>query len=443
MPDMPAPRSPAYTPITLRDLETIPQIATMPEELRLQLRAVATVLPFRVNRYVIDELIDWSRVPDDPMYQLTFPQPGMLAEEHLGAVVDLLRRRAPQSELAATVRTIQASLNPHPAGQLALNVPTLDGRALRGMQRKYRETVLFFPAQGQTCHAYCTYCFRWPQFVGDGDLKFASREADELVAYLRRHPEVSDVLLTGGDPLVMRTAVLRRYIEPLLAAELPGLTTLRIGSKALAYWPQRFFRDDDADDLMRLFAEVTARGIQLAFMAHSSHPRELATAAAATAIQRLRATGAVIRSQAPLIRRVNDDPEVWAELWRLQVRLGVVPYYMFVERDTGPKEYFKVPLARAHAIFGDALRQVSGLCRTVRGPSMSATPGKVVVDGVLDVAGQRSFVLRVLQGRDPAWVGRTFLAEYDERAAWLDELRPAGGEQEFFYERALRERQGR
>jgi L-lysine 2,3-aminomutase len=261
-----------------------------------------------------------------------------------------------------------------------------------------------------------------------------------MVAYLRRHPEVSDVLVTGGDPLVMRASVLRRYLAPLLAAELPGLSSIRIGTKALAYWPQRFFRDDDADELLRLFEEVTARGIQLALMAHASHPRELEAAASTTAIQRVRATGAVVRCQAPLIRRVNDDPGVWAELWRRQVRLGVVPYYMFVERDTGPKEYFKVPLARALGIFADAYRQVSGLCRTVRGPSMSATPGKVVVDGVLEVGGERCFVLRVLQGRDPAWVGRVFLAEYDERAAWLDELRPFGGEREFFFESALRER---
>lgn len=443
MPDMPAPRSAAYTPITLRDLESIPQIAAMPEALRLQLRAVATVLPFRVNRYVIDELIDWTRVPDDPMYQLTFPQPGMLAESDLATMVALLRRGAPSAEIEAAARAIQTGLNPHPAGQIALNVPRLDGAPLRGMQRKYRETVLFFPAQGQTCHAYCTYCFRWPQFVGHADLKFAAREADRLVDYLGRHPDVSDVLLTGGDPLVMRTAVLRRYVQPLLDAALPGLTTIRIGSKALAYWPQRFLFDDDADDLLRLFEEVTARGIQLAFMAHSSHPRELATPAAEAAIRRVRATGAVIRCQAPLIRRVNDDADVWAELWRRQVRLGLVPYYMFVERDTGPKEYFKVSLARALEIFGDAHRQVSGLCRTARGPSMSATPGKVVIDGVVEVGGRPCFVLRVLQGRDPAWVGRTFLAEYDERAAWLDELRPAGGEREFFFERALREQHGR
>jgi KamA family protein len=433
--------APPYAAITLRDLESLPQIAALPAELRLQLRAVASVLPFRVNRYVVDELIDWSRIPDDPIYQLTFPQPEMLASEDLRAVTDLLRRGA-GSELDDTVRRIQHGMNPHPAGQIALNVPRRAGQPLRGVQHKYRETVLFFPSQGQTCHAYCTYCFRWPQFVGLDDLKFAAREADELIAYLREHPAVTDVLITGGDPLIMRTAALRRTIEPLLAADLPGLASIRIGTKALAYWPQRFLGDSDADDLLRLFDEVTDRGFQLALMAHSSHPRELQTAAASAAIRRVRRTGAVVRCQAPLIRRVNDDASVWAELWRAQVRLGAVPYYMFIERDTGPKEYFKVPLARAAAIFQDAQRQVSGLCRTARGPSMSATPGKVVVDGVLERGGRRHFLLRVLQGRDPAWVGRAFLAEYDEQAAWLDELRPVD-EPEFFYESALRALQRR
>ncbi len=100
---------------------------------------------------------------------------------------------------------------------------------------------------------------------------------------------------------------------------------------------------------------------------------------------------------------------------------------MFVERDTGPQGYFAVPLARGHRIFRDAYAQVSGLARTVRGPTMSATPGKVCVDGVADVAGERVFVLRMLQARDPDLVGRPFFARYDETAIWLTDLKPALG----------------
>ena len=158
----------SYRALTLRDLPTIPQIAALPADQRLQLQAVANVLPFRVNRYVLDHLIDWARVPDDPIYQLTFPQPEMLDAADLATMTALLHRQAPAAEVEAAARAIQHRLNPHPAGQVDLNVPIEDGREVRGVQHKYPETVLFFPAQGQTCHAYCTYCFRWAQFVGLG-----------------------------------------------------------------------------------------------------------------------------------------------------------------------------------------------------------------------------------------------------------------------------------
>ncbi|MBZ5712811.1 KamA family radical SAM protein [Nannocystis pusilla] len=427
-----------YRAFTARDIDAIPQLRGLSADARLRLRAVAQVLPFRVNAYVLEQLIDWSRVPDDPIYQLTIPQAEMLDDGDVSALVDLLRGGS-EAELQARARAIQMAMNPHPAGQIDLNVPIEDGVERRGLQHKYRQTVLFFPAQGQTCHAYCTYCFRWAQFVGLEDLKFAAREAETLVDYLARHPEVTDVLFTGGDPLVMRTSVLRRYVEPLLRADLPNLAHIRFGTKALAYWPARFLTDPDADDLLRLFGEIQAAGKHVAVMAHYSHPRELATPAAAAALQRVREAGAVVRCQAPLIRRVNDDPAVWADLWRAQVRQGAVPYYMFIERDTGPKEYFKVPLARALQIYQGAYRQLSGLCRSVRGPSMSATPGKVVLDGVTELDNRRYFVLRMLQGRNPEWVGRLFFAEYDPDAAWLSDLRPAFGAREFFYSDELAE----
>ena len=415
------------------DIDSIPELARLSADDLLAMKAVSAVLPFRVNNYVVEQLIDWDRIPDDPIYQLTFPQRGMLAPDDLGHIADLIRANAPEAELRAEARKIQLRLNPHPAGQLELNVPSIDGEPLPGMQHKYRETVLFFPSQGQTCHAYCTYCFRWPQFVGLDELKFASREAESLVAYLRAHREVSSVLFTGGDPMVMKTSVVRRYIEPLLGPGLEHITSIRIGTKAPAYWPQRFVTDRDADDLLRLFEETRAAGKTLALMAHFSHPRELETPTAQAALRRILATGAVVRCQAPLIRHVNDQASTWADMWRLQVQLGTVPYYMFVERDTGPKNYFEVPLARALEIFQGAYRLVSGLARTVRGPSMSATPGKVKVVGTAEVHGERVFVLAFEQGRDPAWVGRTFFARFDPAATWLDQLRPAFGEKEFFF----------
>ncbi len=424
---------------TPRDLDRIPQLQRFSSDEILAMRAVAQVLPFRVNDYVVDELIDWDRVPDDPIFQLTFPQPGMLDSEDLGAMVELLHAGADEARIRREARRIQLAMNPHPAGQVELNVPRLDGVALPGMQHKYRETVLFFPSSGQTCHSYCTYCFRWPQFVGLDELKFAAREASALVGYLEQHPEVNSILFTGGDPLVMKTKVLRRYIEPLLDAKLDHIVSIRIGTKAPAYWPQRFTTDDDADDLLRLFEEVHGSGRHMAIMAHYSHPRELDTPTAQAAIDRIQATGATVRCQAPLIRHVNDDAQTWADLWKRQIVLGAVPYYMFVERDTGPKRYFEVPLARALDIFTVAYRRVSGLGRTVRGPSMSATPGKVLVDGVAEIHGEKVFVLKFLQGRDPSWVNRVFFARYDENATWLDQLHPAFGEDRWWFQDSIDE----
>lgn len=426
-----------YRPYTRRDIDSIPQLQILGRDFLHEMKAVSAVLPFRVNNYVVEELIDWQNIPDDPIFQLTFPQPEMLEPHDLEEMLDLVRSEAPAAEVQATARRIQRRLNPHPAGQQEYNVPRIDGEPMPGMQHKYRETVLFFPSQGQTCHSYCTYCFRWAQFVGIDELKFANREGSLLVRYLKQHPEVTDVLFTGGDPLIMKSKILRRYIEPLL--EVDTVRTIRIGSKAPAYWPQRFLADSDSDDLLALFEQVIDRGKHLAIMAHYSHPRELSTRTAELAVRRLTTSGAVVRCQAPLIQHVNDNSEVWAEMWRRQVQVGAVPYYLFVERDTGPKRYFEVPLSRALKIYNRAYRQVAGTARTVRGPSMSASPGKVLVDGVAEIAGEKVFVLKFLQARDPGWVGKPFFARYDRRATWLGQLAPAFGRHEFFYEQGLRD----
>ena len=424
---------------TRRDLPRIAEKLRFNRDQLTDMQAVSAVLPFRVNDYVIEHLIDPEDVPNDPIFQLTFPQRGMLEEEDFRRMRDLVAKGATETEIKLAADEIRGRLNPHPAGQMQLNVPLLDGEVVGGMQHKYQETVLFFPSQGQTCHAYCSYCFRWAQFVGDADLKFASREANQLVNYVRENPQVSSVLITGGDPMVMKTPVLRRYIEPLLRANLPNLHSIRIGTKALAYWPYRFIEGGDADDFLRLIEEVRAAGKHFALMAHSSHSRELEPKVAQHAVERVLNAGAVIRCQAPLIRKVNDNANVWAQLWRRQVQLGMVPYYMFVERDTGAKAYFEVPLVRAYKVFTEAYSQVAGLCRTVRGPSMSAMPGKVLIDGITQVAGEKVFVLKFLQGRDPKWSNRVFFARYDPTATWLSGLQPAFGEEQFFFEDTMRE----
>lgn len=421
----------------IRDVDRLPQLRGFTAAERDSMKVVAQVLPFRCNNYVVEELIDWGAVPDDPVFRLTFPRREMLSPAHFARVAQLLKRGAPKPELSRAVDEIRRSLNPHPAGQMEMNVPLLDGGTVPGVQHKYRETVLVFPAAGQTCHAFCTFCFRWPQFVQLDDTKFAARQAGVFWAYLESQREVTDVLLTGGDPLVASTRVLARYVEPLLEPRFEHITTLRIGTKSLAYWPYRFVTDDDADDLLRLFERVVNAGKHLAFMAHFDHAQELSTPVVQEAIRRIRATGAEIRTQAPLLRGINDSPAAWSAMWKAQVRLGCIPYYMFVERDTGARRCFEVPLARAWEIYRAGLQQLSGLARTARGPTMSSLPGKIVVEGTAEIHGEKVFVLSFLQARNPDWVKRPFFAQYDSSATWLTDLRPAFGKERFFFEEEL------
>ncbi|MFB5622978.1 MAG: KamA family radical SAM protein [Nitrosarchaeum sp.] len=317
-----SPRIKSYTLANFRELSQIQKLGV---EKQFEMEVVGNVLPFKTNNYVVEQLIDWNNVPNDSMFVLTFPQKGMLIPEHY-AKMEAALKKGDKKEIQNTANEIRLQLNPHPAGQMELNVPTLkDGTKLYGMQHKYKETCLFFPSQSQTCHAYCSFCFRWPQFVGMDELKFAMKEGEQLVQYLKEHPEISDVLFTGGDPMIMKARIFATYINPLLEANLPNLRTIRIGTKALSYWPYKFLTEDDADEMLDIFKRVVDKGIHLAVMGHFNHVIELKTDAVKEAIKRVRATGAQIRTQSPILRHINDNSEMWTEMWKTQVKLGCIP----------------------------------------------------------------------------------------------------------------------
>ena len=413
-----------YKAYTTRNFDQIEQLKALPAETRLKMEAAAKVLPFKTNNYVVEQLIDWNNIPNDPIFQLTFPQPGMLAPKNMKLILDALKNEE-TAEIKKTARRIQMKMNPQPAGQLQLNVPKENNQYLNGIQHKYKETVLFFPEQGQTCHAYCTYCFRWAQFIGIDELKMASREAAKLVDYIEKHPEVTDLLITGGDPMFMKSKLVRRYIEPVLRKKPGNLQTIRIGTKALSYWPYRFTTDSDAGDLIDLFEEIVNSGFNLSIMAHFTHIKEMQPVEVEKAIRIIQNSGAVIRCQAPVLKHINDDADMWAKMWKKQVKMGLIPYYMFAARDTGPKNYFTLSLDEIYRIFCKSLRQVSGLARTVRGPSMSTKSGKIIIDGISEINGDKFYVLKFIQAREPELVNKVFYAEYNPDASWITDLKPA------------------
>lgn len=429
--------SPKLKIFQLKDLYNIPQLEVLSKEEIFNMEVVANILPFRVNNYVIEELIDWSNVPQDPIFQLTFMNKEMLSSLHFNKMADAIKNQLPNEQIKQISDSIRMELNPHPAGQLIANVPFHEEVPLSGLQHKYKETVLIFPSGGQTCHAYCSFCFRWAQFVGIDDLQFATDESERFQSYISQHKEVSDLLFTGGDPMIMKYQKLKLYFEPFLTRKFEHIQNIRIGTKSLSYWPYRFVTDNDADDLLRLFERIIKSGKHLTIMAHFSHFKELNTKIVVDAITRLRNIGVEIRTQSPMIKHVNDKSEVWEKMWKEQVRLGLIPYYMFVERNTGAKKYFEIPIAQVFNIYQNAVKKLSGLARTARGPVMSAFPGKVKIEGIAEINNQKVFVLNLLQARNPDWVKRPFFANYNTTATWYTQLTPAFGNEEFFYDREL------
>lgn len=424
-----------YKAYNIRNYLSIPQIERLSEEQKNTIKVVSQVLPFKTNNYVVNELIDWDNFVEDPMYILNFPQKEMLKKLNFKELDSMLSRNVPKQDIARYVNEVRNSMNPHPAGQLEHNVPAINGEKIRGIQHKYRETMLFFPSQGQTCHAYCTFCFRWPQFTGMGDIKFAMKQTGLMIEYLKQNPGITDILFTGGDPMIMKAGILKKYIDAILDADLPQIKNIRIGTKSLSFWPYRYLTDEDSGEILDIFKSVSEQGIHLALMAHFNHYRELETDAVEKAVRAIRNTGAQIRTQSPILNHINASADVWARMWKKQVEMGMIPYYMFMARDTGAQDYFGVNMQTASDIFREAYSQISGICRTVRGPSMSAGPGKVLINGTAEVKGEKVYVLTFIQGRLSDWVGKPFFAEYDPEALWLNDLKPAFGEKEFFYEK--------
>ncbi len=411
----------------VKNFRQIEYMKMLPEDVKQEIEIVSRVLPFKANNYVVDYLIDWANYETDPCYILTFPNRHMLPEKNYKEVKHAVVSGKSEAEITRLANRIRMSLNPHPAQQQS-NIPRLDGEPLPGVQHKYEDIVLFFPTQGQTCHANCTFCFRWPQFVKDLDLQFSMKEIDQVAEYIKQHESVHEILFTGGDPMIMSPKTIRKYIDTLFAADLPNLKTIRFGTKSLTWWPFVFLPqyNEEGQEMLDVFKHIVDSGYHLSIMAHFNHYQEMSNEAVAEAVRNIKDTGAEIRTQSPLLRHINSSSDIWAKMWDQQVNMGMVPYYMFIERETGPFEYFQVPLAEAYQIYTDAIRETSSLAKTVTAPSMSAAMGKAQVMGIIEnpLNGEKYFRIQYIRHRDKSKSYKPFLMHYDDKATWIDQLKP-------------------
>jgi KamA family protein len=278
------------------------------------------------------------------------------------------------------------------------------------VQHKYRHTVLLLC--NEVCGAYCRYCFRKRLFMDENDE--VTNDVSAGLKYIADHPEVTNVLLTGGDPLLMSTRRLREIIAAL--REIPHVRIIRIGSKMPAFDPWRILRDPELQDLFRTHSTPRKR---IYLMAHFDHPREL-TDAAIDGIDAYIKCGVICVNQCPLIKGINDDPKVLTELYQQLAWIGCPPYYLFQGRPTAGNEPYEVPIVRGWHIFQDALKTGSGLARRAK-YAMSHESGKIEIMAV----DKQHIYLRYHRAKNPADQGRFMIYERDDNAYWLDQLTPA------------------
>ncbi|MGB0523308.1 MAG: KamA family radical SAM protein [Flammeovirgaceae bacterium] len=397
---------------------------SLPEEEKLNFDILAKVFHFKVNNYVLDHLIDWDNVPHDPMYKLLFPRKEMLSEKDYQYLKRLKLAGAEfnQKTFVPLIERLRQKMTPtvnvHKNGDIHIN-----GEKVNGMYSNFRTIVSLSPSpMSRTCHSYCSYCFRWIIF-NDFDLQkdLPYHDPNTPVPFLEANPQITDVMFTGADPLVMKVDKLKAYIEPILSID--SVQVIRINSKSLAWWPYRFLTDNDADELLDLFRYIQSKGKHFNFCAHFTHPRELENEVVKAAIEKIKATGAVIRCQGPLVKGINDRAQDWIDLWTKQIQLGLIPYYMFIEANHHTESCFRVPLAESLRIFQEAQKHTTGLARTVRGPVFMNDINRILLDGTTELNGQKYFVLKSLQcspGLESE--GKIKLLPYDEHALTLGNL---------------------
>ena len=351
----------------------INRLTNLPEGERKRLARVTRQFPFLANDYYLS-LIDWED-PKDPIRRIVVPQEEEMETWNWGKL--------------------------DPSNEQKFRVAP-------GLQHKYRQTALML-VTGR-CDSLCRYCFRKRLFTRGEAKKDINRNYRPALDYISRHEEITSVLLTGGDPLVLPTAKLDEIIGGL--DPIPHVRTIRIGSKVPAYNPFRMLEDAE---LPRLFTRYSRTDRRLYLITHFLHPREL-TQPARRAVGSVIDAGGIVCNQSPLIRGVNDDPTVLAELFRELAASGIIPYYVFQCRPTKGNLAFAVPIDRGVDVFYAAQGECTGLASRVR-YCMSHARGKI------EILGKRcgQVFMRFHRTPDEADHGRIMSFPSLPGAYWLDD----------------------
>ena len=239
-----------------------------------------------------------------------------------------------------------------------------------------------------------------------------AKDVSEGIDSIREHTEITDVLLTGGDPLTLETRQLESILRQL--REIEHVNIIRIGSKMMAYNPYRILNDPDLCNVLSHYSTPEKR---IYLMAHFNHPREL-THVSIQAAQELQKAGVIVVSQTPILSGINSESEIFTELFRKLSFAGISPYYIFQCRPSLGNRIFQVPVEQAYEIIQKSWQACSGLAKRARFVMSHAT-GKIEIVG--KTAGQ--VFMRYHQSADPVNIGKFMVFRSNPVARWFDDYR--------------------
>lgn len=355
---------------SIRDAKGLQEFLHLSEDEAKQMEAIVKKYPVCVNPYYLG-LIEKEN-PNDPIRKMSIPD---IREFSEGGQTDT------SGESENTV--------------------------IQGMQHKYKQTALILSTN--QCAMYCRHCFR-KRLVGASSDEIA-QHLPEMVDYVRKHTEINNVLISGGDAFLNSNEILEMYLQ--YFTEIDTLDFIRFGTRTPVVLPQRISEDSKLLAILERYCKKK----QIIVVTQFNHPREL-TKEAIKALACLRNIGCMIRNQTVLLKGVNDDPQILSKLMNQLVACGVMPYYIFQCRPVaGVQNQFQVPILDGIKIVDAAKNNMNGQSKGVR-YAMSHPTGKIEIIGCLK---ENEVIFKYHQAKYEKDQARIFIKELKEKQCWLQE----------------------
>ncbi len=350
----------------------ISKIDQIPENSRKNLEKVTEIYPFKANNYYLS-LINWEN-ENDPIKRLIIPNESEIS--------DKWGSYDPSNEKKYTVIT--------------------------GLEHKYPSVCLILFTN--VCAGICRYCFRKRLFKNNK--KDFLTDYNTAIDYIKKHPEINNVLITGGDPFIAKTEKIKQFLIRL--REIHHVKIIRFGTRMPQFFPMRISEDNE---LLEILKEFSLHDKRIYIITHYVHTNEI-TKESLKCIDSLLSAKVILANQTPLIRGINDNPETLANLFQKLSYIGVPPYYVFQCRPAAGNKTFTVPIEEGYKIFEKAKFMCSGLAKRPR-YVMSHSTGKIEILALTE----KNIIFKYHRIANESDSGKILVFKRNEKACWFDDYK--------------------